>query len=222
MQSRASLWYFAASFSSHSQCLASYHDLATMSTGVSSSRTMCLWVYRRDNLWDLSSGSLDGRCACPSCSCPSLVGHESFLWDGLGPSSLVWQVCDWPSHEWLFSTSLWLCLSFHTLTHWHSSAIELPVFAQTSSALLLASVAASSESFSISSILDRNPSKISLSSDLVVVWKHTECDREQSSLLFHLSRLYALSWSLGGSWPDPLWAVSSGTAFPFRQHNVIL
>ena len=97
---------------------------------------------------------------------------------------------------------------------WHSSTIELHVFAQTSSALLLAFVAASFKSLSISSILDRNSSKISLSSDLVVRWQPTECDCKQSSLLFHLSRRYSHSHSLGGSWPDPPWAVLSGTAFP--------
>ena len=97
--------------------------------------------------------------------------------------------------------------------HWHSSAIELCVFARTSSTLLLASVAALSKYFSISSILDRNPSKISSLSDLVVGWQHTECDCKWLSLLFHLLRQYTPSQSLGGSWPDPPWAVSSGTAF---------
>ena len=185
-----------------------------MFTSVSSSRTVCLWVYRGDNLWDLSSGSLDGWYTCPSCSHPSLVGCKSFLWDDPGPSSLVWWVCNQPSHKQLVSTFLWLCLSFHALIHWHSSAIKLHVFAQTSSTLLLALAATSSESFSISSILDRNPSKISSSCDLVVIQQHTECDSKQSSLLFHLSRQYAAPLSLGGSCPDPPWAVSSDTAFP--------
>ena len=43
------------------------------------SRFLCL--YWGDSLWDLSSSSLDGRCTCPSCSCPSLAGCESFQWD---------------------------------------------------------------------------------------------------------------------------------------------
>ena len=59
-----------------------------------------------------------------------------------------------PSHEWLASTSLQLYPSFHTLTHWHRSANELHVVTQASSALLLVSAAASSEYFSISSILE--------------------------------------------------------------------
>ena len=76
-QSNAFLWHFAVSFSDRSQCLASRHDLATMSTGVSSSRF--LWLFWADSLWDLSSASLDGRCIGPSCSHPSLTGHEYFL-----------------------------------------------------------------------------------------------------------------------------------------------
>ena len=75
-------------------------------------------------------------------------------------SALVWQVCNQPSHEQLVSTSLWLHLSFHTLMHWHRSANKLHMLAWTSSALLLASVTASSKSLSISSILDRFLSKI--------------------------------------------------------------
>ena len=126
----------------------------------------------------------------------------------------VWWVCDRLSCEQLVSTSLRLCPSFHTLMHWHSSAIELHVVAQTSSTLLLASAAASFKSLSNSSILDRNPSKISLPSDLVVRQQHTECDHEQSTLSFHLSRWYFISQSLGGSWPDPPQAVSDDTAFP--------
>ena len=65
MWSNTFLWCFAASFSDHSQCLASHHDLATTSTSVSSSRF--LWLCWGDSLWDLSSGSLDGWCTCPSC-----------------------------------------------------------------------------------------------------------------------------------------------------------
>ena len=141
------------------------------------------------------------------------VGHEVLPWDGSGPSSLVWWVCGWPSHEWLASTSLQLCPSFHTLTHWCSSANKFHVVAQTSSALLLASAAASSRSFSNSSILDKNSSKISSSSDLVVGQWCTECDHKRSALSFCLWRRYAVPWCLGGSCPEPPWAVLSNTAF---------
>ena len=111
------------------------------------------WIPTSDTGWNL--WKLIRQCTCPSCSCPCLVGHKSLLWDGPGPSFLIWWVCNWPSHEWLVSTSLWLCPSFHALTHWHSSSIELHVVAWTSSTLCLALAAASSESFSISSILDK-------------------------------------------------------------------
>ena len=147
MWSSASLWCFAASFSDHSQCSASCHDLIMTSTSVSSSRTECFWMCIGDGLWDLLSGSLYGQCTCPSCLHPSLVGCKFFLWDGPGPSSLVWQVCNQLPHKQLVSTSLWLCPSFHALMHWDSSTIELHVVAQNSSALLLASVTALSESF---------------------------------------------------------------------------
>ena len=53
-------------------------------------------------------------------------------------------------------------------------------------ALLLALAAASSKSFSNSSILHKNLSKISSLSDLVVRWQCIECDHEQSILSFHL------------------------------------
>ena len=104
-RSRAFLWLFAVSFSDHSQCSASCRDLATVSTGVSSSRS--LWLFWGDSLWDLSSGPLDGQCSGPSCSCPSLIGRES-LW-GVNPDSsyLVWWVCDQPSCEWLVSPRFW-------------------------------------------------------------------------------------------------------------------
>ena len=82
-----------------------------------------------------------------------------------------------------------------------------------SSALLITSAIALSKCSTISSILDRM-SKISSLSNLSVGRQCTECDCKQSSLLFHLLRQYALFWSLGGSWPDPPLAVSSGTAFP--------
>ena len=60
--------------------------LATTSTGVSSLRF--LWLFWGDSLWDLSSGSLDGRHVSPSCSRPSLIGRES-LWGNPSSSFLV-------------------------------------------------------------------------------------------------------------------------------------
>ena len=153
-------------------------------------------------------------CTCPSWSPPSLVGHKFLLWGGPGPSSLVWWVCDLPSHEQLVSTSLQPHPSFHALMHWHSLAHELCVVAWTSPALLLALATALSKYFSISSILDKNSSKISLLSDLVVRWWCTECDGKQSALSFCLCGQYAVSWWVGGTCPDPPWAVSSGIAFP--------
>ena len=74
--------------------------LATVSTGVSSLRF--LWLFWGDSLWDLSSGSLDGRHVSPSCLHPSLIGRES-LWGNPNSSFLVWQVCNWPSCEQLVS-----------------------------------------------------------------------------------------------------------------------
>ena len=47
-----------------------------LSASVSSSRTVCLWMFRGGGLWNLSSGSSNGQCTCPSCLCPSLVGCE--------------------------------------------------------------------------------------------------------------------------------------------------
>ena len=164
--------------------------------------------------WDLSLGLLDGQCTCPSCLHPSLAACKSFWWDDPSSSSLVWRVCDQPSHKQLVSTSHWLCLSLHALMHWYRSATELCMLAQTSSALLLASATALSESLSISSILDINPSKISSLSNLIVRWWCAECDHKWLSLSFCLSRWDTLSQSLGRSWPDPPWEVSSGTAFP--------
>ena len=61
---------------------------------------------------------------------------------------------------------------------------------------------------------DARPSQVSLLSDLLVRWRRVECDREQSSLLFHLKRRDVLSRSLGGSCPDPPCAVLLGTALP--------
>ena len=57
--------------------------LVTASTGVSLSRS--LWLCWGDSLSGLSSGSLDGQCSGPSCSCPSLIGCESF--GGFSPDS---------------------------------------------------------------------------------------------------------------------------------------
>ena len=92
MRSNAFLWHFAASFSNHSQHLASRHDLAMTSISVSSSRF--LWLFWRDSFWDLSLDSLDGQCIGPSCLRPSLTGHESFWGGNPSLSSLVWRVCD--------------------------------------------------------------------------------------------------------------------------------
>ena len=202
-QSRASLWCFAASFSDHSHFSASCHDLVMISASVSSSKIVCLWMFRGDGLWDLLSGSSDGQCTFPSCLHPFLVGCEILLWDGPGLSSLVWWVHSQPSCEKLASTSLQLCPSFHALMHWHSSVNELHLVTWASSVLLLASAAASSESFSISSILDKNSSKIPLSSDLIVRWWCDECDLKWSALLFHLCRWYVVPCCMGGSCPDP-------------------
>ena len=80
--------------------------------------------------------------------------------------------------------------------------------------LFIILVIISSKHFAISFISDIIPSKISLSSDLVIGQQHPECDREQSSLSFCLKRRDILSHSLGGSCPDPPWAVLSGTALP--------
>ena len=214
-QSNAFLWHFAASFSAHSQCLASCCDLAMTSTGVSSSRF--LWLFWGDSLWDLSLGSLDGWFACPSCSCPSLAGCKSFWWDNPGLSSFVWQVCDRPSHEQLVSVPHFLHLSLNAFTHWWRFAMEFRVSMQPSSALLITSAIISSEHFAISFILDVIPSKISSSSNLVVGQQCAECDHKWSSLLFCLGRWDVLSHFLGGSCPDPPWAVLSGTALPCHK-----
>ena len=210
--SSAFLWCFAASFSDHSQHSASHCDLATTSTGVSSSRF--LWLYWGDSLWDLSLGLLDGWCICPSCSHPSLAGHKSFWWDDPSSSSLVWWVCDWLSRKWLVSASCLLCLSLNAFTCWHRSAMEFRVSMQLSSTLLIASAVISSKHFATLFTSDVNSSQISSLSNLVVRWWHAECDCEWSSLSFHLERQDILSCSLGGSCPDPPCTVLSATAFP--------
>ena len=92
--------------------------------------------------------------------------------------------------------------------------MEFHISTQLSSTLLIISVVTSSEHFATSSILDSIPSRISLSSDLVVGQRCAECDCERSSLSFHLKRRDILSHSLGGSYPDPPWAVLSGTSLP--------
>ena len=200
MQSKAFLWRFAVSFSDHSQCLASHHDLVTASTGVSSSRS--LWLCWGDSLSDLSSGSLDGRHSNPCCSCPSFVGHES-LW-GFSPDSsfLVWRVCDQPSCEWLVSACPWYFF-LNAFMHWSRLDREACIF-------LIASAELSATFFTS----DASSSQVSLSSNLLVGWQCIERDREQSSLSFHLERQDILSHSLRGSCPDPSCAVLSGTAFP--------
>ena len=63
---------------------------------------------------------------------------------------------------------------------------------------------------------EANSSQVCSSSNLLVRWQHTERDHEQSSLSFHLERQDVLSHSLGGSCPDPLCAVLSGTALPLH------
>ena len=206
------LWCFSASFSNCSQHSTSPHDLPMMSTGVSSSRF--LWLFWGDSLWDLSLGSLDEWCIGPSCSCPSLTGHECFLGGNPGLLSLVWWVCDWPSCEQLVSVPCFLQLFLNVFLHWWRFAMEACVSAHPSSALFIASAIISSKHFATLFTLDVNSSQVSSSSDLVVGWQCTECDHKQSSLSFHLKRLNILSHSLGGSCPDPPCAVLSGTALP--------
>ena len=63
--------------------------------------------------------------------------------------------------------------------------MEVCIAMRPSSALLIASAIVSSEFLANLSISDRM-SKIFSSSDLVVGQQRTECDRKQSSLLFHL------------------------------------
>ena len=109
---------------------------------------------------------------------------------------------------------LCVSLTMPLFQRWHRSAMEFHVSMWLSSALLIILVVTSSECSAILSILDSLPSRISLSSNLVVGQWHIECDREWSSLSFCLKRWDVLSQSLGGSWPDPPWAVLSGTALP--------
>ena len=82
------------------------------------------------------------------------------------------------------------------------------------SSFLIASAIVSAERFTTLFTSDVNSSQVSLSSNLVVGQRCTECDHERSSLLFHLERRDVLSHSLGGSCPDPPCAVLSGTALP--------
>ena len=210
--SNAFLWHFPASFSDCSQRLASCHDLAMTSTGVSSSRF--LWLFWGDSLWDLSLGSLDGWCISPSCLHPSLTGCELFWGGNPSSSSLVWWVCDQPSHEWLVSVPHFLWLSLNVFTHWWRFAMEACVSMWPSSALLITSAIISSKHFATLFISDVIPSQISSLSNLVVGRQCTECDHEWSSLLFHLKRWDVLSHSLGGSCPDPPSTMLSGTALP--------
>ena len=161
------------------------------------------YISFKSKIYDILQGSSDGWCTCPSCLCPSLVGCKLLKWDVPGPSSLVWWVHGQPFHEWLASTSLQLCPSFYALMCWHRSANELHVVTQASSTLLLVLAAALSKYFSISSTLEKNLSKISSSSDLVVRQWCTECDHKQLALSFHLWRWYAVSWCLGRSCPNP-------------------
>ena len=194
-RSNAFLWCFAASFSNHSQHLASHCDLATMSTSVSSS--IFLWLFWGDSLWDLSSGSLDGRCISPSCSHPSLSGHQPFWGDNPSSSSLVWRVCNWLSREQLVSAPHFLQLSLNTFTRWWRFAMEACISMRPSSALLITSAVISSKHFATLFISDVIPSQISLSSNLVVGWRCTECYCNWSSLSFCLKRQNVLSCSPG-------------------------
>ena len=177
------------------------------SASISSSRTVCLWMFRGDSLWDLLLGSSDGWCTCPSCSFPSLVGCKLLNWNVPGLSSVVWQVHSQPSHEWLASTYLWLCPSFHVLTCWCGSANDLHVVTQASSALLLVSGTDSSKNFLIAFILDRNSSN--MSSNLGVGHWCPECYHKQSALLFHLCKWYIVLGQVDGSCSDPSGAVAN-------------
>ena len=201
-QSKAFLWHFAVSFSDRSQRSASHRDLAMVSTSVSSSRS--LWLFWGDSLWDLSSGPLDGWHSSPSCSPPSLVGHESLWGFTPDPSFLVWQVC-----EWLVSSCSWY-LFLNAFMHWLRLDKEACVLACLSSMFLIASAELSATLFTS----DASSSQVSSSSDLLVGQWRIECDHEQSSLLFHLERRDILSHSLGGSCPDPPCAVLLGAALP--------
>ena len=107
-----------------------------------------------------------------------------------------------------------LCLSLNVFTCWWRFAMEFHISVSLSSALLIISVIILSERFTTSFISDIIPSKISLSSDLDVGQWCAECDHEWSSLSFCLKRWDIFSHSLGGSCPDPPWAVLSGTALP--------
>ena len=168
-----------------------------------------------DSIWDLSSGSLDGQCISPAYLCPSLTGHEPFLGGNPSSLSLVWWVCDQPSHEWLVSASHFLQLSLNVFMHWWRFAMEACVSMHPSSALLIALAIILSKRFATLFISDVISSQTSLSSNLVVGQQCTECDHEQSSLLFHLKRRDILSCSLGRPCPDPPCAVLSGTALPW-------
>ena len=159
---------------------------------------------------------------CPG-GTPLQLGHD--IWPACCTTSCFCMTGSPPSFSkgggWQLSPrSLWphpFCgcrLSLNVFMHWWRFAMEVCISMWPSSTLLITSVILSSDFLADLSILDVSSSQISLSSDLVVRWQRTECDREQSSLSFHLLRWYALFWSLGGSWPDPSLAVSSGTAFP--------
>ena len=97
---------------------------------------------------------------------------------------------------------------------WLRLAMEACISAHPSSIFLIASATVSAEHSATLFTSDVNSSQVSLLSDLLVGRQHTECDREQSSLSFHLERWDFLSHSLGGSCPDPPCAVLLGTALP--------
>ena len=92
--------------------------------------------------------------------------------------------------------------------------MEACISACLSSILLIALATPSAELSTTLFTLDANSSQVSSSSDLLVRRRCVECDRERSSLSFHLERRDVLSRSLGGSCPDPPCAVLSGIALP--------
>ena len=153
--------------------------------------------------------TVDGWRNGPSCSRPSFVGHES-LW-GFTPNSsfLVWWVCNRPSHKRLVSSHSWYFF-LNAFMHWLRLDKEACISACLSPRFLIALAKLSATLFTS----DASSSQVSLSSNLLVRRQRIECDREWSSLSFCLKRRDVLSHSLGGSCPDPPYAVLLGTAFP--------
>ena len=92
--------------------------------------------------------------------------------------------------------------------------MEACISACLSSIFLIALATVSAEHSATLFTLDANSSQVSSSSDLLVGRRCTECDCKQSLLSFCLERRDLLSCFLGGSCPDPLCTVLSGTALP--------